>query len=646
MKTRKAKKRLAAAWGKTKHRFTKIFKSKRLKAKRGLRLSKEQADKDLVYSLATSKIPTSEQMKHLKKTLTPKESWLIRGALVFVVLGLTYLAFYLWRENTTLEPVAGGVYYEGVIGYPRNINPLYSPARPVDQDLSQLIFSSLFKYDPDGRLIGDLAEKIETTDNKNFLVTLRPDVKWHNKENLTVDDVIFTFNLLINPDYGSPWRQEFLGVTVEKVADNQIKFSLPIIYVGFPHLLTFGIMPQNIWENVAPEFAALNELNLEPIGSGPYKFDSILRSKQGEIKEYRLVLNPDYYNTQPFIEQVVFRFYPDASALVAALNDGDVSGISSLSLEQKTSLIAQSSLNFHVLQTNQEDLVFFNAEKNKNLAELGVRRALAHAINKQALADEVFSGFYTPTDSVLSELSEAYNEEITKYPFNQEEADRLLSEAGWEKLTISDDNIEATSTPEVKAVLDFATANNQNPKGLWRFKKDGDKAVLLTIRLVSVSGRPAQQAAEFIAQNWGALGVRTVLETITLSELSALINDRAFEAFVFGQTSGADSDIFPFWHSSQIKEGLNIASYKNTDVDNLLSDARTNPDVNVRWYDYRETQRIIADEVPVIPLYQKNYIFVQDKKVKGFSATTAISPSHRFSGIADWFLKSRAKLSR
>lgn len=646
MKSRKAKKRLAAVWGKTKHRFAKIFKSKRLKLKRSLRLSKERADKDLVYSLASSKIPNSEQMKHLKKTLSPKESWLIRGALFLVFLGLAYLAFYLWRENTTLEPVTGGIYYEGVIGYPRNINPLYSAARPADQDLGQLIFSSLFKYGVDGRLLSDLAEKIETTDNKNFLVTLRPNVKWHNGENLTVDDVVFTFNLLNNPDYNSPWQQEFLGVTIEKVADNQIKFSLPIVYVGFPHLLTFGIMPQNIWENIAPEFAALNELNLEPIGSGPYKFASIVRSKQGEIKEYRLVANPDYYEAKPFIEQVIFRFYPDASSLVAALNDGDVFGISSLSLEQKTSLIAQSSLNFHVLETNQEDLIFFNSEKNKNLAELNVRRALAHAIDKQALVDEIFSGFYEPTDSVLSRLSEAYNEEITKYPFNQEEADRLLGVAGWEKLTINEDNIEATSTPEIKAVLDFAAANNQDPKGEWRFKKDDDKVTLLTIRLTTVSGRPAQPAGEFIAQSWGALGVRTVLETITVSELSALINDRAFEAFIFGQTSGADSDIFPFWHSSQIKDGLNIASYKNTDVDNLLSDARTNPDVNARWYDYREVQRIVADEVPAIPLYQKNYIFVQDKKVKGFSASAAISPSHRFSGITGWFLKSRAKFSR
>lgn len=644
MKSRKTKK-LAAAWGKTKYRFAKIFKFKRLTSKRGLRLSQEQADKDLVYSLATSKIPTGDQMKHLKKTLTRKENWLIRGALALIVLGLAYLGVYFWQQYTTPEPIVGGIYYEGVIGYPRNINPLYSDSRSADQDLAQLIFSSLFKYDTNGRLVGDLAEGFETSDNKEFLVTLRSDVKWHNGESLSVDDVIFTFNVLTDSAYGSPWRQKLSGVTAEKVADNKIKFSLPTVYVGFPHLLTFGVLPQNIWENVAPEFAALNELNLEPIGSGPYKFDSIVRSKQGEIKEYRLVVNPDYYAAKPFIEQVDFRFYPDATALINALNDGDVLGISSLSLEQKTSLIAQSSLNFNVLQTNQEDLIFFNTEKNKNLADLKIRRALSYAIDKQSLVDEISSGFYTPTDSVLSRLSEAYNEEITKYPFNQEEAEKLLSEAGWEKLTIDDNNLEATSTPEVKAVLDFAKANNQEPRGDWRFKKDGETVSLLTIRLAAVNGRPAHQAAEVVARNWQALGIRTVLETVTVSELSALINDRAFEAFIFGQVSGADSDIFPFWHSSQIKNGLNIAGYKNTDVDNLLSDTRTNPDVNARWHDYREAQRIIADEVPAIPLYEKNYIFVQSKNVKGFSGTAALSPSNRFSGITDWFLKSRAKFS-
>ncbi|MGI5826935.1 MAG: ABC transporter substrate-binding protein [Patescibacteria group bacterium] len=645
MKSPKTKKKLAAAWGKTKHRFAKIFKSKRLTTKRNLRLAQEKADKNLVYSLATSKIPTADQMKHLQKTLTPKEKWLIRIALILVILGLGYLTVYFWQQHTIAEPMVGGIYYEGVVGYPRNINPLYSDSRPADQDLTQLIFSSLFKYDTNGRLVGDLAEKIETTDNKEFLVTLRSDVKWHNGENLSVDDIVFTFNLLINSAYGSPWRQEFLGVTIEKVSDNQVKFSLPTVYVGFPHLLTFGILPKNVWENIAPEFAALNELNLEPIGSGPYKFESIVRSKQGEIKEYRLLANPDYYGPQPFIEQLTFRFYPDATALINALNDGDVLGISSLFLEQKNSLIAQSSLNFNVLQTNQEDLIFFNSEKNKNLADLKVRRALAHALDKKALVDEISFGFYTPTDTVLPRLSEAHNEEITKYSFNQEEANKLLAEAGWSKLTIDNTNDQATGTPEIKAALDFATANHLDPHGDWRFKMDGDKVNLLTIRLAAVSNRPAQQAAEIVARNWQAVGVRTVLETISVSELSALINDRAFEAFVFGQVSGADSDIFPFWHSSQIKDGLNIAGYKNTDVDNLLSDARTNPDVNARWHNYREAQRIIADEVPAIPLYEKNYIFVQDKKVKGFSATAALSPSHRFSGIADWFLKSRAKFS-
>ncbi len=647
MKPLKTKKRWVAAWGKTKHRFSKGLKRTRLFShKRGSGLTQEQVDKDLVYALAQSKIPTSDQIKHLKKTLTKKESWIIRGAIILAVLSLSYLGVYLYKKHATPLPVAGGTYYEGVVGYPRNINPVYSQSREVDRDLARLIFSSLFQYDKDGKLVGDLAQSIETSDNKVFVVTVREDAKWHNGEKLTVDDIIFTFHLITSPDYNSPLQRNFIGVTVEKMADNQIKFTLPTVYVGFAHLLTFGIIPQNIWENVAPEFAALNDLNLEPIGSGPYKFTSIVKSKQGEIKEYRLEVNSDYYGAKPYLEKIIFRFYPESTELIGALNSGSVAGISSLSLEQKTSLIAQDSLNFHSLKTTQEDLIFFNPEKNKNLADLKVRRALAHAINKQELVDRVSSGFYTPANSPLTSLSEAYNDQVTKYDFNLGEADRLLNEAGWQKLIINSSNVEATTTPEIKAAVDFATANNQDPNGEWRFKKDDkDKVTLLTVRLSAVDGRVAYKAAEEVTKYWEALGVRVVLEKISVADVSGLISSRSFEAFVFGQVIGADSDLFPFWHSSQIKNGLNIAAYKNEAVDKALADARVNPDVNARWDHYREVQRIIADEVPAIFLYEKNYIFVQDKSLKGFSGTAAVSASDRLSGVSDWFVKSRPSFS-
>lgn len=647
MKPLKTKKRWAAAWGKTKHRFSKGLKKTRLFSnKRRLSLTQEQVDKDLVYALAQSKIPTGDQIKHLNKTLTKKESWIIRGAIILAVISLAYLGVYLYKKHATLTPIEGGTYYEGVVGYPRNVNPIYSLSRETDRDLTRLIFSSLFKYDKDGKLVSDLAQSIETSDNKVFVVTLRDDVKWHNGEQLTVDDIIFTFHLITSPDYNSPLQRNFIGVTAEKIADNQIKFTLPTVYVGFAHLLTFGILPQNIWENVAPEFAALNDLNLEPIGSGPYKFTSIVKSKQGEIKEYRLEANTDYYGAKPYISKVIFRFYPDSSELIGALNSGSVAGISSLSLDQKTSLIAQDSLNFHSLKTAQEDLIFFNIEKNKNLADLKVRRALAHAINKQELVDKVSAGFYTPADSPLPRLSEAYNDQITKYAFSPEEANRLLDEAGWQQLIIDSSNIEASTTPEIKEVLDFAAANNQDPNGKWRFKKDDKgKVVLLTVRLAAVDGRTAYRSAEEVIRYWENIGVQVILEKISVADISGLISTRSFEAFIFGQALGADSDLFPFWHSTQIKNGLNIAAYKNEAVDKSLADARVNPDVNARYDHYREAQRIIADEVPAIFLYEKNYIFVQDKSLKGFSGTAAFSASDRFSGISDWFVKSRPSFS-
>ena len=109
---------------------------------------------------------------------------------------------------------------------------------------------------------------------------------------------------------------------------------------------------------------------------------------------------------------------------------------------------------------------------------------------------------------------------------------------------------------------------------------------------------------------------------------------------------GGDPDIFAFWHSSQTgSKGLNISDYKNDKVDKFLEDARVTADKNFRIDSYKEVQRIIADELPAIFLYEKNYIYVQSKKVKGFNSTAVINPSDRFAGISNWFLKSRNKFS-
>ena len=644
MKPLKTKKELLAVIGKTRSRFSKFFGKMT-----GFLLKKnthETVDKNLVYTLASSKIPSSEQMKHLNKTLSKKESLIIKIALVVVLINVAYLGIRYYNSHITVIPLTGGTYHEGVAGYPKTINPLYSASRDVDRDLAQLIYSSLFRYDENGQLTSDLADKIETSDNKTFVVTLKNNVKWHSGDILNADDVVFTFNLITNPDYNSPLRKNFSDVEIEKISDTQIKFTLPSAYAAFPGLLTFGIMPQSIWENISPDSASLTDLNLEPIGSGPYKFLSLLKSKQGELKEYHLVANDDYYGQKPYIRDIIFKFYPDSNETISALNNGDVQGIGYLPLDQRHSLLAQNSLNFYSLNSAQENLVFFNTENNSSLTDLNVRRALALAIDKNSLVKELFENFYKVIDGPLPANSFAYNDQITKYNYDAVAANAKLDAAGWQRVIVSAENL-ASDSSEVKAIVAYASSTQENANGVWRFKKDkkGD-VTLLTIKLSAVDGTDSLTAAQRVKTYWDAIGAHTTLNIVETSEVANLISSRSFEALLFGQMLGGDPDIFAFWHSSQISDnGLNISSYKNDKVDKFLEAARVSSDKNSRIDSYKEVQRIIADELPAIFLYEKNYIYVQSKKVRGFNSTAVINPSDRFAGISNWFLKSRNKFS-
>lgn len=644
MKALKIKKELLAVIGKTRSRFSKFFGKIT-----GFLLKKNDrnlVDRNLVYNLASSKIPSSEQMKYLNKTLSKKESVIIKIALAVVLINVAYLGVRFYNNHVTVSPVSGGTYYEGVLGYPKNINPLYDLGRDTDQDLTKLIYSSLFSFDKDGQLINDLAEKIETEDNKTFLITIKSGVKWHSGESLSIDDVIFTFHLITNPEYNSPLRKNFSSVEIERVSDNQIKFVLPSAYAAFSSLLTFGILPQSAWENISPDAASLAELNLQAIGSGPYKFSSLLKNKQGELKEYRLVVNDDYYGKKPYIKNIVFKFYPEITELISALNAGDVFGISYLPLSQKSALLAQKSLNFHSLNSSQEDLIFFNTENNKNLADLNVRRALALAIDKPSLVKELFEDFYKVIDGPLPVSSFAYNNQITKYNYDAVAANAKLDEAGWQRVIVSAENL-ATDSPEIKAIVSYASSTKETAEGVWRFKKDKQNNVsLLTVKLSVVSGSDLALVAKRIKLYWDAIGVHTIISEVPANDVANLISSRSFETLLFGEILGGDPDIFAFWHSSQVgNNGLNISAYKNDKVDKFLEDARVSIDRSTRIDNYKEVQRIIADELPAIFLYEKNYIYVQSKKVKGFNSTAIVKPNDRFAAISEWFLKSNNKFS-
>ena len=609
-------------------------------------------NRKLVYSLSTKKIPNSEQLRYLGKFLSPKERRIVVICALVLVLNVLFLGIVFFKKHIVSIPLSGGSYTEGLVGSPKYINPLYASNRDVDIDISSLIFSSLFKYNEKGVLVGDLAESwTKSEDGKEYSVVLKKNVVWHNGEQLSADDVIFTVQAVKNPKFRSPLKSSFSGFDVEKIDDYSVKFKLSKAYAPFLNLLTFGVLPKSIWGAVTPESATLAEFNLKPIGSGPYKFKSLIKNKNGEVKEYILEINEAYYESKPFISIVSFKFYFDSSSAIKALNDNSVDGISYLSFNDRKNLFAKSSLVFNYLHQPQLEAVFFNKKNNELLAEKNIRLALDQAINRQAIIDEVFQGQAREVVGPILEDNPAFNSEIKKTEYSPEAAEKLLSEEGFIKIVVNSDDLDnPTRELEGIPVSDFiskASDKEVDAAGTWLVKKGTKKNPVNTFFVISLTYPntvDSSLVAGKIQEAWQAIGVKTSLNPLSSSQISSQVAlEKNFEALLFGENLGADPDVYAFWHSSQIDGGLNIASYSNEKADKLLEDARLEVDENSRLEKYRNFQELVKSDEGAIFLFSPNYLYLQVKKLHGFNGTTIIEPSNRFSSITNWYLRVNRK---
>lgn len=233
------------------------------------------------------KIPSWPQLRQILKVMNKKEKYLSFGSLFLALFFLFVFLVNLYTSQRKEVPAYGGTYSEALVGQPQFINPILAVS-DVDRDLSKLVYSGLVGYDEDGNLVMDLAESYSTKDGKEYIFKLRRNVFWHDGKPFNVDDVVFTVNAILNPDYGSPLRSVWQGVKVEKIDDYTVKFILDNPYAMFLETLTVGILPRHIWESMNPKNIILSPINLTPVGTGPFKVDKIIKSKLGYIKSIRL----------------------------------------------------------------------------------------------------------------------------------------------------------------------------------------------------------------------------------------------------------------------------------------------------------------------------------------------------------------------
>ncbi len=507
-------------------------------------------------------------------------------------------------------PVQGGMIREGVIGYPRYVNPLL-PITDSGKDLSELVFSGLMRLGSDGKLDYDLAESYTLSDDGlTYTFTLKDNIYFHDNTPVTAYDVEYTVNKIKDPIIKSPKAANWDGVDVKAVDPKTVVFTLKKAYAPFIENLTLGILPKHIWKDIDSDGFLFSEFNFEPVGSGPYKIKEIVRNSSGLPEYYHLVPFDKYTNGDPYIEDVYMYFYTNEDELLSAYQSGTIDSMSSISPEniKKIDLSRSQIVKTPLPRTYA---VFLNQNKNKLFADPNIRKALRLATPKQDIINNVLLGFATPIESPLPPSISTIKPYDGSYDEAKQDALALLAKSGW--------TIDTTTG--------LAT------------KKDKKSSQTLSFSLSIPDVTELKAVANELKSAWATIGVTVDVKVFDNTDLQQkIIVPRDYEALLFGESTGRNSDFFAFWHSSERNHpGLNIALYTNPKADKILQDLRTTNDDTKKATLYRNLENEIDKDTGAIFLYSPDLVYIVPKEIQGIAMKSITGSFERFATISSWY---------
>lgn len=477
----------------------------------------------------------------------------------------------------------------------------------------------MVKYNGEGEIVPDLAKNFENKDEgKTYEFYLKDNIFWHDGKKLTPEDVIFTIKTIQNPDYKSPLRANWLGVEVEEIGENSVRFKLKSPYAGFLENCTVKILPKHIWQDIPPENFPLTIYNLQPIGTGPFKFKNFKQDKLGYIKSFTLIANLRYFNEGPHISEITFLYFKDEKEALKSLKNGEANGLSFLSAENFNQ-IKENSLNIHHLSLPRYFAIFLNSQKAKIFKENSVRQALNYGTNREEIIEKVLFGqgriAYSP---ILSDIF-GFKKPEKVYEFEPEKAKEILEKAGFsdndgdgfrEKVVkkasvfqFKSDIRKGSQGTEVKKLQECLSKDpeiypggsvtgifgEETQKAVIKFQEKYKKEILEPAGLTEGTGSigkatrqklnelcgespeeilPFQfslaainqpemvEVANLLKENWQrVLGAKVTLQLYDKTELEKeIIKPRNYESLLFGEVLNLTPDLFSFWHSSQKKD--------------------------------------------------------------------------------------------
>ncbi len=454
---------------------------------------------------------------------------------------------------------------------PSRLNPILANDS-ASSEITDWLFSGLFKYDKDGNPTVDLAKSYNFETPTKLIIKLRDDVLWHDKEKFTSKDVIFTYEQIINPKVLNSIKSNFTQIQSVKAIDD---FTIEIIYKQpyFKAIETWmvGILPYHILKD--EKDLMTSSFNKNPIGTGSYKLKEF---KQGQ--DIELIAFDNYFEGKPKIEKIKYQFLPDPNTSFLYLKQKklDLGGLTPIQIDRQ--IDDNFKNNYTIMQKPSFSYTYlgFNLKSDK-FKDIRVRKALSYAINRQELVDILFFGYGKVCNGPFLPGSFAYNDEVQTITQDIQKAKELLKEAGYDE-----------NNPFTFEIV-TNTAND--------------------IRI------NAAQILQYQLQKAGVIMKIRVMEWQAF--LNTVVHPRNFEAVLLGWSLALMPDAYPIWHSSSSKlGGFNFVSYNNQEVDKLIEEGAKTVSREDLGKIYKEIFKKIDEDLPYLFLYIPDSITVINKNIK------------------------------
>lgn len=554
----------------------------------------------------------------------------LRWQILVVLITLVIVGALLYTQQSSpdtggviqQQPEQGGVYTEGLVGSLGRLNPLLDWNNSADRDVNKLLFSGLVRFDEHGLPHSDLAEAWGVSqDGSVYNFTIRPNAVWHDGTPVTSDDVIFTIERMKGE--GSLYPQDVKDlwgrIEVTRLNDKNIKFTLPEPFAPFMDYLSFGVVPKHLLESVPPEQMANADFNINPVGSGPYQFDHLI-VENGQITGVVLGLAPNYYGESPFIEQVVFRYYPSSAEAFNAYQEGETFAVSRISPEVLPTALDEPKISNYSSRMAQMGYVMLNLANPEIpfLQDPKVRRALMLGLNRPNIINTILQGQAILSNSPILPGSWAFYDGTEQFEYDPEAAIALLKSEGY---------VIPASGGDVR-------------------EKDG---VPLAFTMVHPDNPVHTQIAQAIQSQWAKIGVRVDLQPQPYDQLVlTTLASRAYQSALvdLNLSRTPDPDPYPFWHQAEAVGGQNYSGWDNRAASEYLEQARVTADYSLRTRLYRNFQVVFSKDLPSLPLYVPVYTYGVDDQVQGVQVGPLYEPSDRLNTFTNWYLLTRRALEQ